>query len=386
MVICAYRFSFAALKAALRVCRVTPFKPFALALVVGLLLNLMVADRCPVLAQSGLAPAGQPGGANETSGLPSAARLTGFAQIQQGWNNCGPANITMALSYYGWQQDQTFAADWLKPDSEDKNVSPSEMVAFVNEESQVRSITRLGGDVMLLKKLLANRFPVVVEMGYAPAGYDWIGHYRTLVAYDDALSSFYIYDSYLGFGQKGEGLRETYEAFDRNWQAFNRVFMVVYERAREPLLTKLLDEWADVTRAAENALTTAQREARRNPANVYTWFNMGTALTKLKRYDEAAVAYDRALQLGLHFRMLWYQFGPFEAYYRVQRYNDVLALVKNNLNNGGQYVEETYYWQGKVFEAQGRTSDAAAAYRLALVHNAHFRDAQQALDAVSASP
>ncbi len=315
---------------------------------------------------------------------PASARLYGFTHVQQTWNNCGPANITMGLSYYGWKQDQTFAANWLKPDPEDKNVSPSEMVSFVNENSGVRAITRMGGDVDLLKKLLANNFPVLIETGYAPEGYDWIGHYRTLVAYDDTLGDFYIYDSYLGFGANDAGMAEPYSEFDRNWQAFNRVFIVLYDKPREGLLTSLLGDRADVNKAAEYALTVAQTEARQNPTNVYPWFNMGTSLTKLKRYDEAAVAYDKALQLGLHFRMLWYQFGPFEAYFNTGRYNDVLALVNNNLTNGGQYVEETYYWQGKVFAAEGQTAQAASAFHSALIHNAHDTEAQDALKALGA--
>ncbi len=314
------------------------------------------------------------------------ARLYGFTQIQQTWNNCGPANITMALSYYGWKQEQTFAANWLKPDPEDKNVSPGEMVAFVNENSGVRAITRIGGDVELIKNLLANNFPVIIETGYAPEGYDWIGHYRTVVAYDDVVGQFYVYDSYLGFGQNNEGLTENYTVFDRNWQAFNRVFIVLYDKPREVLLTTLLGERVDVSKSAENTLVVAQQAARVDPINVYAWFNMGTALTKLKRYDEAAVAYDRALQLGLHFRMLWYQFGPFEAYFNARRYNDVLALVNNNLTNGGQYVEETYYWQGRVFEAQGELTKAIASYKLALTHNPHFSAAQLRLDQLAASP
>jgi hypothetical protein len=315
---------------------------------------------------------------------PSSARLYGFTHVQQTWNNCGPANITMALSYFGWKQDQTFAANWLKPDPEDKNVSPNEMVSFVNENSGVRAITRIGGSVDLIKKLLANNFPVLIETGYAPEGYDWIGHYRTIVAYDDTLGNFYIYDSYLGFGTNDAGMTESYSEFDRNWQAFNRVFIVLYDKSREAELTSLLGDMADVNKASEHALTVAQSEARQNPTNVYPWFNMGTALTKLKRYDEAAVAYDKALQLGLHFRMLWYQFGPFEAYFNTRRYNDVLALVNNNLTNGGSYVEETYYWQGMVFAAEGQKAQAASAFHSALVHNAHDTEAQDALNSLGA--
>ena len=38
----------------------------------------------------------------------------------------------------------------------------------------------------------------------------------------------------------------------------------------------------------------------------------------------AASAFDEARRIGLPYRMLWYQFGPFEAYLRVGRYQDVI--------------------------------------------------------------
>ena len=62
--------------------------------------------------------------------LPSSARIDGILHQRQTWNNCGPATITMALSYHGWRQPQSEAGDILKPNREDKNVSPHELVGF----------------------------------------------------------------------------------------------------------------------------------------------------------------------------------------------------------------------------------------------------------------
>lgn len=323
------------------------------------------------------------GVAVNTSGRPANARLYGFTHVKQTWNNCGPANLTMALSYYGWAEGQEVAASYLKPDREDKNVNPSEMVSFVNQNTGVRAITRIGGDIELLKILLANNLPVIIETGYMPEGYDWLGHYQTVVGYDDAQRAFYIYDSYLGAGENGSGIAEPYNEFDANWQAFNRTFIIIYSQEQEGLVRELLAERADVTQAAEIALSIAQSEARSNPQNAFPWFNMGTALTRLGRYDEAAVAYDQARRAGLPWRMLWYQFGPFEAYFNVSRYDDVLALVETNLTNGAEYVEETYYWQGQVFAAQGRTQAAEGAFRQALGRNPLYTAAQTALDALN---
>ncbi len=314
-----------------------------------------------------------------SSNRPASAFMYGFRWERQGWNNCGPTNITMALSHFGWQEDQNYAAQFLKPETEDKNVSPGEMVNFVNTQTGVRAITRIGGSVELLKHLIAANFPVITETTFTPEGSDWIGHYQTVVGYDDNAGSFYVYDSWLGI-EDGNGLPEPYGQFDRDWQAFNRTFIVLYEQSREGVLIDLLGDLADVALAAEHALEVAQQEASQDPTNPFAWFNIGTALTRLERYDQAASAYDEATRRLLPFRMLWYQFGPFEAYFNVGRYDDVMGLVQNNLTNGAQFVEETYYWQGRVFEARGQTNEAIAAYTRALSHNPLYQAAQDALN------
>lgn len=314
---------------------------------------------------------------------PVSARLYGFRHTKQTWNNCGPANITMALSYFGWQEGQEVAASYLKPDKEDKNVNPWEMVSFVNERTGVRAISRIGGTTDLIKQFLANDFPVVIETGYMPEGYDWLGHYQTIVGYDDALQVFYLYDSFLGTGENGEGLAESYTTLDENWQDFNRTFIVIYQQADENKVREILGDWADPQGAAEHALETARAEAQRNPADGFAWYNIGSSYVRLGQYTEAAAAYDQARRVGVPWRITLYTFGPFEAYYELGRYDEVMALVNANLNNGGEYVEETYYWKGRVLAAQGETAQAASAFRQALQHNPGYSDAQTALDALN---
>jgi tetratricopeptide (TPR) repeat protein len=303
---------------------------------------------------------------------------TGFTWDRQTWNNCGATNITMAMSYYGWGRSQAFAESMIKPDREDKNVTPAELVNFVNNNSDLRALYRIGGDMNLLRTLIYYQFPVVIERSHMFEGYDWLGHYQTLVGYDDTQSQFTIYDSFLG-----ENELDTYTEVDTHWQAFNRVFIVVYQPEREAELFRLLGELADQERAAEIAFETAQAEARANPQNAFAWFNMGSALVELNRYQEASTAYDQAMNLGLPWRMLWYQFGPYRAYYEVGRYQDVLNYVANSLStDGGQYVEETYYWQGRALVQLGRNNEAINSFQRALNQNRFFADARQAITAL----
>ncbi len=170
------------------------------------------ATSMPVLPSATSTPLPTPIPPTAIALLPS-ARLYGFTHIYQTWNNCGPATLTMGLTYYGWSQDQQIAANYLKPDSEDKNVSPGQMVQFVNENTNVRALVRLGGDLDMIRRLVLEGFPVIVETGYMPEGYDWMGHYRLIVAYDDQAQQMYAYDSFLGHGDF-QGLPTSYSHFD----------------------------------------------------------------------------------------------------------------------------------------------------------------------------
>lgn len=343
--------------------------------------QVTVPTDVPAPTQAAVAPVT----VNQTVSQPSApltALLTGITPVKQGWNNCGPANITMALSYYGWKQTQDYALSFLKPDREDKNVNPWELVNFVNEQSQVRALYRVGGDMPLLKRLVSSGLPVLIETGYMFEGSDWLGHYQTVVGYDDTKQLFYVYDSYLGTGENGNGMPKTYEDFDNFWENFNRTFIVLYKPDEEGLVRGILGDRADVTKANELAAQTAQQEATANPQNAFAWFNLGSSLTRLGKYQQAAAAFDKARQVGLHWRMTLYQFSPFEAYFNVGRYEEIMSLTNANLLNGGQYVEETYYWQGKVYAAENDVAKAAASFRLALARNRNYTAAQDALDAL----
>lgn len=322
---------------------------------------------------------------NESPIIPRTVRLTGFNYQKQTWNNCGPANITMALSYYGWEQDQTYAEDFLKPGGrEDKNVNPAEMAAFVNDQSAVDAIWRVGGTVDLIKQFLANNIPVIVETGSMPEGYDWLGHYRTMVGYDDNQGVFFILDSFVGSDNPGAGIVESYPNFDEDWKQFNRTFIVVYEPQRAELVERIMGTYMDEQAAAQIALEQATAEATADTTDGHAWFNMGSSLSMLGDYERAALAFDRARVEGIPWRMTWYQFGPFEAYLQSGRVNEVISLVETNLGNGGEYVEETYYWQGRAYESQGRTNEAASAYRSALRRNPRYTAAREALDSLGA--
>ena len=47
--------------------------------------------------------------------LPASARLSGIRHEYEKWNNCGPATLSMALSYWDWEGDQVPIAAFVKP-------------------------------------------------------------------------------------------------------------------------------------------------------------------------------------------------------------------------------------------------------------------------------
>ena len=323
---------------------------------------------------------------SNASSHPASAHLgASLTHYIQEWNNCGPTNITMALSFFGWQQDPGFAQEMIRPNVEDKNVSPNELVAFVNEQSFVKAIWRIGGDLNLVRALIAANFPVVIETGGPFAeGYDWIGHYQTVVGYNDNQRLIYLYDSYLGSGASGEGLSESYDIFDDRWQDFNRTFIVIYEPERESMVAQLLGSRATPAGAAQVALETAQAEANSNPSDAIPWYNLGTSFLKLGMNEQATAAYDRARSLGLPFRINWYQFGMFEANFSAGHYSDVLSLAQSVIQDSGGNVEEAYYWQGRALAEMGQQAEAARAFNRALIVNPLYADARAALDTLNA--
>ncbi len=322
--------------------------------------------------------------------LPISASLN-LGQLRpegQWWNNCGPTNLTMGLSYFGYANDQGPAANFLKPNREDKNVSPWQMARYVNEfasqQVAVNALWRVGGNQELLKRLLANNFPVIIEKGYelpAEPELGWMGHYLLMVGYNDDPGYFLVFDSYQGTN-RGQGRQETYAYIEQYWQQFNYTFIVLYSPDRQAELMTVLGEHADESQAVNKALETARAQATANPNDKWAWLNMGESYTMLRQYQEAASAFDQALQLQLPWRTLWYRFSPFEAYYNVGRYEDVIRLANDVDRSSGNYVEEASYYRGLAYAAQNDFTRAITQFENVLRFNPNFTPAAEAITAV----
>jgi len=302
--------------------------------------------------------------------------LTGFRHIYQTWNNCGPATLSMNLSYYGWPGGQADAAKFLKPDQEDKNVSPDQMAAFAQSVG-FNALMRVNGSIPMIKHFLNAGIPVLIEKGFEPNPQDgWEGHYELIVGYNDSRSEFIAMDSYTGPNQS-----VPYDTLDWYWSHFNRTYLIVYTTEQSDTVMQLLGSDADGATNYAGALAAAQAAASANASNAFAWFNAGTNFAALGDYESAAVAYDQARSLGLPWRMTWYQFSIFEAYYRTGRFDDVLALADATLKTT-PYIEELWYYRGLVHQARGELDAAREQFNQALHYNPNFTAAANALAAL----
>jgi tetratricopeptide (TPR) repeat protein len=327
--------------------------------------------------------------------LPPSVRLESFTHHFQTWNNCGPATLAMGLSYFGVYRTQQQTAAILKPDPEDRNVSPYEMTAYVNDHvEEVAAFDRANGNLHLLRALLAEGWPVIIELGINPPGeyrwMGWYGHYLLVVAYDDDEEQFWVYDSWFGTSEvpgenaTSEGRAIGYSEIDRQWREFNRNYIVLFRPEETARVTAVIGPDMDDSLMWRRALAAAQAQVTAEPDNAFLWFNLGTVYNALEEYEKAAGAFDQARAIGLPWRMLWYQFGPYEAYYQTGRYNDVIMLANVTLD-GRPYFEESYYYRGLAQAALGDVADARRNLTRAVAFNPNFTPAVEALKEIEGS-
>lgn len=326
--------------------------------------------------------------------LPQRVHLPGMPRIQQSFNNCGPANLTQVLNWYGDETTQADAASYLKPNPEDRNVSPWQLSDYVNTFTNLSSTVHAGGDLELLKRFIAAGFPVVVEKGYEPntaRSQGWFGHYLTIFGYDEAAQTFDTMDSFLPVPEE-TGRADPYDVIEEYWQNFNYNFYVVYRPEQEAEVHQILGpDMLDPVTMWENAALRAQADIDSDPEDAFAWFNLGTSLTRLGEitgdiefYENGAAAFDQARTIGLPPRMLWYEFRPYLAYMKVGRYDDMITLADSVVETqGGRNVEETYLYKGHALLFQGDGPGAAAAYEKALQLNENFYPAEIALQSIS---
>ena len=318
--------------------------------------------------------------------LPEALKLDNVKYVDQHglFNYCAPANLTMALAYWGWEGGRTDVGTVIKPNPEDFNVMPYEMVDYVNQNTGFRAIERTGGTLDLVKELVANQFPVILEAGRymidLTGKLSWMGHYTFVTGYDDKAQQFNTQDSYYNADYP-----VSYTEMQEWWRPFNFVFIVVYPPEQETRLFDVLGDYASEEQSSRIAYDTASNEAGSltGVQQFFAWFNRGSSMVDLKDYFGAAESFDQAFLVNQSlsesdrpWRMMWYQTGPYFAYQFTGRYNDVIRLADQTFDGARtKSLEELYVWRARAYAALGNLDQTYTDLCAALKYHPGFAPA-----------
>ncbi|HUF39697.1 MAG TPA: C39 family peptidase [Anaerolineales bacterium] len=338
----------------------------------------------PTLPGPSLTPTETPLPTNTPTPLPEAAGIEGVEfQTQRGlWNYCGPSTLAMAISFWGDKVLREEVGTVLRGGTpqertDDKNVMPYEKENYILQHTGLRIYVRSGGNIELLKALVAAGYPVVIEKHDTLQDIGWVGHYLMITGFDDAAGEFISMDTY-----HGEDSHYSYEEIEVAWRAFNYLFYVVYPPSQEAIVSAILGPYVDFDWATQHALDLANSETQTQTGVdlFFAWFNVGTSYVNQFDYGPASTAFDTAFAVyaGLEpserpWRMMWYQTGPYFAYFYSGRYFDVITLADQTLDGMTRPIlEESFYWRGLAKEAIGDIPGAIADLAESVTLNPNF--------------
>ena len=330
-------------------------------------------------AQRAIRPGGEEGAEPSISiKKPGDSALLGNPKhVYQTFNNCGPATLSMIFSWLGKNVSQGELGDKMRPyqnsegDNDDKTIFTYEFVNWANEYG-FEGVSRVNGDIELLKTFTANGIPVVVKT-WLHVGED-IGHFRIVRGFDDSKKVIIQDDSY-----EGPNKKISYFDFLSMWQPFNYAYIIVYSSSQKDLVEAIIGEEMDENISWQNALFRAEKEAELDPENVYPWFNISTAQYHLGNLQSSVEAFEKVENL-LPRRMLWYQIEPIQAYQDLKDYDRVFQIVEKILNGGNRAFSEIYLIRGEIYLSQGNSARAKEEFEKAILYNENSKDAKKSLN------
>jgi hypothetical protein len=317
--------------------------------------------------------------------LPGSVALKGIPYIDQRnlWNYSPPASLAMQLSFWGWTGKFEDIDQSVKPFKGDYNVMPYELADFVTGQTNFSVITREGGTLDVLKRLVAGGYAVLIEEGInvkdtTTGKSSWMNHYAVVSGFSDDTQEIIAQDP-----AYPANLHIKYDTFIQDWRGFDFIFMVVYPSEKEKDLMSVLGDYADEGNSYRIAYNKATQDINSTSGvdTVFAWFNRGASQVNLQDYTGAADSYDEALAAYAKlppeqqpFRLMWCQTGPYFAYYYMFRYTDVINLADQTIASTNKpYLEESYYWRGRAERANDDTNSDIADQRLALKYHPGFK-------------
>lgn len=311
--------------------------------------------------------------------VPNSKILPTDYHIFQTFNNCGPAALSMALSYYGINKTQAELGNELRPfqipggDNDDKSVTLEELSEKSKEYGFV-PIHRPMGNAELIKLFIEYDLPVIARTWTKPN--EDIGHYRIIKGYDDARRIFIQDDSL-----QNKNLEYTYADFNEIWKKFNYEYLVLVPKDKQEIADAILGENADVKTAWQNAVENSENELRSNPNDIYARFNLSVAYYNIGNYKQSTQEFEK-VESQLPFRTLWYQIEPIQAYYELGNYDRVFEITDRVLNNYNRAFSELYILRGEIYKQQGNIEAAKIEFEKAVFYNTNSNLFKEALESI----
>jgi tetratricopeptide (TPR) repeat protein len=180
---------------------------------------------------------------------------------------------------------------------------------------------------------------------------------------------------------------------------FKLLIIIIFLTTRSPLsVAQSTEELFDQCNKAQSAGKSAETESlfpkviELEPSNAAGYFNLGNALYKHQKYEEAIAAYQKAIQIKPNFAEAYYKLGNLlqikpkftETYYHVgyvldryvlneqSKYEGAIAAYRKAIQIKPDYAE-AYYSLGDLLINQQKYEEASIAYHTAIVLNP-FKD------------
>lgn len=309
--------------------------------------------------------------------VPKSKTITNNYHIFQTFNNCGPAALSMALSYYGINKSQAELGNDLRPyqipggDNDDKSVTLEEL-AEKSKEFDLIPYLRPGGDAEIIKEFIASDIPVITRTWLKEK--DDIGHYRIIKGYDDNTGEFIQDDSL-----QGKSLRYTYEDFDKIWDKFNYEYLVLIPKEKQQPAEQILGEDLNEVTAWLKAVNLSETKLNENPDDITARFNLSVAYYKLGDYEKSVAEFEK-VENKLPFRTLWYQIDPILAYYELGNYERVRDISDKILANHNRAFSELYLLKGNIHLKRGDKIAARREFEKAVNYNRNLKPAREAVN------
>jgi len=312
--------------------------------------------------------------------LPQYYFLPNDYQAYQTFNNCGPAALSMALSYYDIAVGQDVLGQRLRPfqnqlgDNDDKSVTLDELGEASREYGFI-PYHRPAGDMELVKRAIASGVPVITRTWLREN--EDIGHFRVVKGYDDAKQNLLQDDSL-----QGHDLTYSYELFLDLWKKFNFEYLILIPRDNERLAIEILQEDFDENVAWKKARDYSLNRLSQEPNDIYAALNLSVAYKKLGENQKAADTFMN-IEALLPFRTLWYQIEPIEALAAIGEDEKVFSLSEKIINNQNRAYSELYLIRGDIYKKQGNLEAAKEEYEKAVFYNKNLKKAIASLSSVS---